>query len=140
MDLIPYQRRAQYYETDMLGIIHHSNYIRWFEECRVDYLDQIGYPYLQVEASGISFPLLSLSCHYKSKVLFGDIVDIYCSISSLSKTRMSMSYRINDSKSKELRTTGETHHCFLRHSDNRPVSLERALPELFALFFSLQEQ
>ena len=36
--------KAQYYETDQMGIIHHSNYIRWFEEARVGFLEEIGYP------------------------------------------------------------------------------------------------
>ena len=40
----PYTKTAKYYETDQMGIIHHSNYIRWMEEARVDMLSQIGYP------------------------------------------------------------------------------------------------
>ena len=40
-----YVHQAQYYETDQMGIIHHSNYIRWMEEARTDVLEQIGLPY-----------------------------------------------------------------------------------------------
>ena len=39
----PYLHNAKYYETDQMGIIHHSNYIRWFEEARIDYMNQIGF-------------------------------------------------------------------------------------------------
>ena len=45
----PYERTAHYYETDRMGIIHHSNYIRWFEETRIHYLDKAGYPYSEME-------------------------------------------------------------------------------------------
>ena len=37
----PYEYKAQYYETDQMGIIHHSNYIRWLESARIDYLEQL---------------------------------------------------------------------------------------------------
>ena len=40
-----YTRRANYYETDKMGIIHHSNYIRWFEEARLHYMEEMGWPF-----------------------------------------------------------------------------------------------
>ena len=62
----PYEHKAQYYETDRMGIIHHSNYIRWFEEARVDFLEQIGMPFETVEARGLSSPVLSVSVSTKA--------------------------------------------------------------------------
>lgn len=41
----PYQHKVQYYETDQMGIVHHSNYIRWFEEARTDYMEKMGMGY-----------------------------------------------------------------------------------------------
>ena len=40
-----YVHQAQYYETDQMGIIHHSNYIRWMEEARIAYMDEMDFPY-----------------------------------------------------------------------------------------------
>ncbi len=68
----PYQHKVQYYETDGMGIVHHSNYIRWFEEARVDFLAQIGMPFEQVEARGIVSPVLRVSCEYKTMARFGE--------------------------------------------------------------------
>lgn len=45
----PYERRVFYYETDKMGIMHHSNYIRIFEESRVDFLQQSGMPFEEIE-------------------------------------------------------------------------------------------
>lgn len=42
-----YVHQAQYYETDQMGIIHHSNYIRWMEEARIAYMDEVDFPYKQ---------------------------------------------------------------------------------------------
>ena len=44
-----YEHKTQYYETDQMGIIHHSNYIRWFEEARIDFMDHCGFSYAQME-------------------------------------------------------------------------------------------
>ena len=48
-----YTHQAQYYETDQMGIIHHSNYIRWFEEARIWYMHQVGADYREMEEMGI---------------------------------------------------------------------------------------
>ena len=49
-----YKHAIQYYETDKMGITHHSNYVRWMEEARMDFLSQIGYGMKQLEADGIT--------------------------------------------------------------------------------------
>lgn len=71
-----YERQTYYYETDKMGIIHHSNYIRWFEEARIDFMTKMGYPYKRLEDEGIIIPVVSVSSEYKSMVRFGDTVII----------------------------------------------------------------
>ena len=61
-----YELRAQYYETDQMGIIHHSNYIRWFESARIWYMHQVGADYREMEEMGILSPVLEVSCTYRS--------------------------------------------------------------------------
>jgi acyl-CoA thioester hydrolase len=134
MDIKPLIRKANFYETDQMGIIHHSNYIRWFEEARVDFMEQIGFGYEKSVELGVDFALLGLSCEYKSMVRFADVVQIEARITGLKNARMSVEYRITDAKTGELRTTGETRHCFLDSGKMRPVSLKKTLPELYGLF------
>ena len=74
--LKPYIHLAKYYETDQMAVIHHSNYIRWFEEARVDFLEQIGLGFDKVEAAGVYSPVLSIFCEYKSSVRFNEAVII----------------------------------------------------------------
>ncbi len=57
----PYEHHAKYYETDQMGIIHHSNYVKWMEEARLDLMDQIGLNYRQMEDMEIISPVLSIS-------------------------------------------------------------------------------
>ena len=69
-----YRHQAKYYETDQMGIIHHSNYIRWMEEARIDLMDEIGFSYRKMEEIGIISPVLSVQCEYKNRVHFDDTV------------------------------------------------------------------
>ena len=68
----PYEHHAKYYETDQMGIIHHSNYIKWMEEARMDLMEQIGLSYKQMEEMEIISPVLSVSCEYHSMVHFDE--------------------------------------------------------------------
>lgn len=63
--------KAQYYETDQMGIIHHANYLHWFEEARIDMMEQMGMGYDLMEKQGIISPVLSVHCDYKSMARFG---------------------------------------------------------------------
>ena len=137
MNIKPFSRKANYYETDQMGIIHHSNYIRWFEESRVDFLEQLDFGYEKVNALGIDFALIDVYCEYKSMVRFGDIVNIHVSLSELSEMKLTINYRIIHEKSGEICTLGKTKHCFYNNIKKRPVSLKREIPELFEIFCSL---
>ena len=60
MKMKPYIHKVNYYETDKMGITHHSNYVRFMEEARVDFLDQLGWSFDKLEAKGVVSPVLSL--------------------------------------------------------------------------------
>ena len=59
--MFTYSRKAQYHETDKMGIIHHSNYIKWLEEARIAYMEHLGYGFDKVEQLGIVSPVAGIS-------------------------------------------------------------------------------
>lgn len=122
-----YEHQAQYYETDQMGIIHHSNYIRWFESARIWYMKQIGVDYAEMEKSGIISPVLEVNCVYKSMVRFGDVVEILPKVEKYNGVKLELSYQIRDKETGEVRTLGRSGHCFL-NQEGRPVSLKKASP------------
>ena len=71
-----YLHKVKYYETDKMGVTHHSNYIRWMEEARVDFLDKIGFSYRKLEEMGAISPVIGVECEYKISTQFDDIVEI----------------------------------------------------------------
>ena len=72
----PYKHLVQYYETDQMGIVHHSNYIRWFEEARSFLLEENGFGYKKMEESGIISPVLSVNARYKSMTHYLSLIHI----------------------------------------------------------------
>ena len=130
-----YVRRPHYYETDQMQIIHHSNYIRWFEEARVDLLEHLGLPYHILEASGIIVPVLGVSCQYKDMIRYGDTVKIHVSVEKYTGTRLNFAYRITPvTDESKILTTGDSQHCFLQGDSGRLVHLKKANPAFHQLF------
>lgn len=108
-----YERKVNYYETDRMGIVHHSNYIRFMEEARIQLLENLGMPYDQMEEAGVLIPVLSVSCEYRKPFQFGDTMQIQVFPISFNGIKWKLGYRIYEKETGELHTTGETGHCFL---------------------------
>lgn len=126
----PYIRKPNYYETDQMGIIHHSNYIRWFEEARIEFMDQIDFPYRKLEDMGIISPVLGVNCQYKSMVRFGDMVAIYVQLTEFNGVKYTISYEVKNAVTNELCATGTTNHCYLK-KDGQPTTIKKGAPELY---------
>lgn len=123
-----YKRKAQYHETDQMGIIHHSNYVKWMEEARVAFLDQIGLGYGKVEKLGIVSPVVSVSVEYKRQVCFGDEIEIRVEVQKYNGVALELKYEFYNLTRDEICTTATSRHGFLK--DNKIVSLKKELPEL----------
>lgn len=136
----PYTKTAKYYETDQMGVIHHSNYIRWMEEARVDMLNQIGYPYRRFEEMGYISPVLHVDCEYKKSVKFDDEVKITIRLQEAGRVKFTLRYDIyNLSEGGVLSASGTTTHCFLR-KDGRPVLMDKEMIEFTEVMRNTLEQ
>lgn len=125
-----YAHKVQYYETDAMAIVHHSNYIRWFEEARLDYLEQIGLPYDEIERRQILIPVLEASCQYRQAVRFGETVWIDTGIRSFNGLKFSAAYKVYSEDRSVLHAEGATEHCFL-NAQFRPIRLKRVAPDIY---------
>lgn len=125
-----YTHKVQYYETDQMKVAHHSNYIRWMEEARTDYLDAVGVSYAEMERRGIISPVLTVSCQYHTMTRYGESVRVETRLTEMGSVRYRLSYRIVDAETGELRAVGESSHCFI-NPENRVISLKKADPEAF---------
>lgn len=131
--------KVQYYETDQMQIVHHSNYIRWFEEARTYLMEQIDFGYDKMEEQGIVVPVLAVQADYKSMSRFGDTVEVRAHIEEFTGVKMIIAYEIVDQSTGDVRCTGETKHAFLDKETYRPLSLKRKHKNLFDLFNQLKD-
>lgn len=137
MEIKPYLRRPQFYETDGMSIIWHGNYVRWMEEARTDFMDQLGFPYARAVEAGIDFALTDISCKYRAMTRFGEELAITVSISRLSPAKLELGYEMREASTGELKAEGTSGHFFYDRAKGRPVALKKALPEVYRLLEAL---
>lgn len=135
---IIYERKMNYYETDRMGIIHHSNYIRFLEESRCYWLEQMGMPFGSLEDAGITIPVLGVNVDYKHHVTFGDTILINVFTKEYTGVRMTIGYNVTEKESGKVVLTGETKHCFTNR-ELRPINLKKVNPEFSAKFELMKE-
>lgn len=130
---------ARYAETDQMGIVHHSNYIRWFEEARIDYMEQMGLGYDKMEEQGILSPVLSVEATYLRMLHFGDSVTINTWVKEYNGIKLTVAYEIISDKTGKVHCRGTSKHCFLERT-GRPLSLKQSCPPIHELFMKALEQ
>ena len=116
-----FERVINYYETDRMGVVHHSNYIRLLEESRCRWLEYYDMPFEIMESEGITIPVLGVNIKYKSHVTFGDTVIIVPYLKEYTGVRFTVCYDFIEKESKRVVLTGETKHCLT----NRELRKER---------------
>ncbi len=127
-----YERKVYYHETDQMGVVHHSNYIKWMEEARVDLMEQLGYGYKKMEELGVISPVVSVYCEYKSPAKFNDTVYFNLKVVKYTGVKLEFSYEIRNKENDELLALGNSKHCFLK--DGKVISLKLELPDFHQAF------
>lgn len=123
----PYRHIVNYYECDRMGITHHSNYVRFMEEARIDWMDQLGYGFERMEAEGVVSPVMAVALQYKNTTTFKDAIDITLKVEEMGALKISFAYtmKVGD----KVVCTATSTHCFIEN--NRPVAIEKRFPELY---------
>lgn len=125
-----YKHKVQYYETDMMGITHHSNYIRWMEEARTEYLDNLGWPYARMEQEGLISPTTHVECDYKKTCTYEDEICIEPSIYEFKGVKIKFKYVMTKESDGSIVCIGKSEHCFI-DKDGRPIAIKKVRPDLY---------
>lgn len=125
-----YHRMAQYYETDGMGIIHHANYLHWFEEARIAWMDDFGYGYDKLEQLGVASPLTGLSVQYLKPVRFKDEVVVQTRLTHYDGVRITVDYALYVGDTQVC--SAQTHHVLTDLRTGMVLRTRRACPELDA--------
>lgn len=114
--MISVRDKVRFVETDMMGVVHHSNYFRWFEMGRVAFLAQAGLTLNDFLADGFLFPIGEVSCVYKAPARFDDAIRIEAKLESFSRVKMSFKYRVLREADDALLAEGRTQNVFTDRS------------------------
>ena len=133
-----YSRPVYYYETDKMGVVHHSNYARWLEEARTFYFDDMDLAYIVTESYGVMCPLTDLSLKFKRFAKYGDIFTAKIKMTMYNGVRFRMEYTVVNQDGQVL-LEAESGHAFVG-ADHKPVRLQRAIPHRHELMKKLVEE
>ena len=89
-----YKLDVRYYETDTMGIVHHSNYVRFFECGRNQMMKELGVPIEKMERENIMLPVVSVEIHYKAPSRMGDTLTVTTVIKKLPMAKIFMDQEI----------------------------------------------
>ena len=132
-----YKHTVKYYETDRMGFTHHSNYIRWMEEARIDFMDRIGWNYQRFEDEGLISPVTAVECKYRKTTTFPDTVTIGVSVEEFRSIKLRIKY-VMSKENGDIVCEGASEHCFL-NKDGKLVRIDKEYPEFAKLLTQMTE-
>lgn len=137
--------RVHYKATDQMGVVHHANYISWFEMGRTEMMRHLGIAYRDMEDLGLLLPVLDVKVKYHKPAHYDDCVAIYTRLTEFSPIRLTFNYEVRRVQEKdcqpsereqlikpegELLTSGQTVHMWL-NKQWKPARLNRVAPEVY---------
>jgi acyl-CoA thioester hydrolase len=126
---------VRYAETDQMGIVHHANYLIWFELARTRFCAEAGKPYPQIEALGYFMIITRAQQDYRLAAHYGDTVRVACWLDWVASRSLQFGYRVT--RDDQLLTTGSTRHLWVHRESRRPCSMPESLR---ATFLEIAEQ
>jgi len=120
---------VRYAETDAMGIVHHSNYLVWFELARTDLCRQTGTEYAEIERGGHQLTVTGVQLRYRRPARYGDRVRVLAWIEQLASRRVRFGYEVHGSS--DLLASGTTEHVWIDR-DGRPCRPPERLRDAFA--------
>ena len=115
--------RVHFYDTDLMGVVHHSNYIRWFETGRVEYLRNIGINLNDMIEDKILFPITEIKAKYFQPARFDDGLELEINALALTKVKMEFNYKIRRKDETEILVSGYSQNVFTSMETGKIIRL-----------------
>jgi acyl-CoA thioester hydrolase len=123
--------RVRYAETDRMGVVYYANYFVWFEVARTEWLRVSGWSYREMEADGVSLPVIEAHCQYVRPARYDDQIELRTRATLLSPVRVRFDYELLRAGEAEPAALGHTVHAAL-DPDGRPCRLPARVREMLA--------
>ena len=120
---------VRYAETDAQGVVHHSNYIVWFEVARTALCRQTGFSYAEIEEMGFNLVVTGAELRYRQGARYGDPIRVICRLERFQSRGLRFVYEVL--RRGEVLATGATDHIWVARATGRPTRLPRDLDDGF---------
>ena len=121
--------RVEYHHTDQMGVVHHSNYVKFFEAVRTEWLRAIGLTYAEMERRGVMMPIVEVNVKYKHPALYDELITVRAIVDEMPMARMVFRYEITGEDGREV-ATGSTTLGFIDRETRRPQRAPKWLLEV----------
>lgn len=123
--MFTYKRRVTFYETDGMRVVHHANYLKYFEEARVEYLRAGGLDLNELMAEGIVFPIVEVSVKYLKSACYDDLLLVKTYLRKVNRVRLDFDYEVVREATGEVLTIGHTVNTYTDMKTGRIARLPR---------------
>lgn len=124
---------VRYAETDQMGVVHHANYLVWFEVGRTDFIKELGFSYAKMEEDGILSPVTDITISYKRPFHYGEKATVNTWVEQYTGIRVVYGYEIYN-EANELCITGTSTHTCVKKDTFRPIALKKRFPDWHAAY------
>lgn len=111
--------RVEYHHTDQMGIVHHSNYIKFFEVARTEWLRAMGLTYAEMERRGVMMPIVEVNVKYRQPAYYDELISVTAMVEELPMARMIFKYEIRGEDGRDI-ASGSTTLGFIDKTTRRP--------------------
>jgi len=127
-----------YADTDMMGVIYHANYLKFFELGRTGFIEDIGYSYLAMEDSGYYAPVYDINITYKKPLRYGDKAFVKTWVTLNDGIKTIYAYTIVNGA--EVCAEGTSTHIIVKKDTFKPTSFKRAFPEWYLKYEEIKKK
>lgn len=124
--------RVEYHHTDQMGIVHHSNYVKFFEVARTEWLRAIGLTYAEMERRGVMMPIVDVAVKYRNPAVYDELISVTAFVDALPMARMTFRYEVRGEDGREI-ASGSTTLGFIDSQTRRPMRAPQWLLEVIKL-------
>jgi acyl-CoA thioester hydrolase len=123
------QIRVEYHHTDQMGIVHHSNYVKFFEVARTEWLRAAGLTYAEMERRGVMMPIVEVQVKYRQPAYYDELITVRAEVSHLPMARITFRYEIRGEDGRDI-ASGLTTLGFIDKETRRPQRAPEWLMEV----------
>ena len=124
--------RVEYHHTDQMGIVHHSNYVKFFEVARTEWLRAMGVTYAEMERRGVMMPIVDVAVKYRNPAVYDELISVTAFVDEAPMARMTFRYEVRGEDGREI-ASGSTTLGFIDSQTRRPVRAPKWLLEVINL-------